>query len=73
MTSRATTERPKTDVKALHDVAIQFSVHEETGKTMIKIVDKESNKVIREIPSEEDLERSEQLRIYVGRLFDEIA
>ena len=39
---------------------------------MIKIVDRESDEVIREIPSEEDLKRSERLQIYVGQLFDAI-
>ena len=73
MTPQATTAQHKKDFKGHHDVAIQFSIHEETGKTMIKIVDKETNKVIREIPSEEDLERSAQLRMYIGQLFDKIA
>ena len=47
-------------------------IHKETGKTMIKIVDRESDEVIREIPSEEALERSKQLQICAGQLFDEI-
>ena len=72
-TARTTTERPERDVEVFHDVAFQFSVHDETGKTIIKIIDKESNKVIREIPSEGDLERSAQLQAYVGQLFNKIA
>lgn len=73
MPSRATPGRLKKDRAGLHNTGVQFSVHEETGKTMIKIIDRENNEVIREIPSKEDLERSAQLRTYVGHLFDAIA
>ena len=73
ISSRATVEQPRKDLEGLHDVAVRFSVHNETGETMIKIVDKENNEVIREIPSEEELERSEQLRMFVGQLFNTIA
>ena len=63
--SRAT-EKPA----ILHDVVVRYSIHEESGKTVIRIVDKKNNKIIREIPSEEDLERSARLRMHIGRLFD---
>lgn len=71
--SQETPERLKNDLEGLHHIDVQFSIHEETGKTIIKIVDKENNEVIREIPSKEDLKRSARLRAYVGLLFDEIA
>ncbi len=71
--SQAASEQLKRDFSTLHHVDIQFSVHEETGKTVIKIIDKDSNEVIREIPSGEDLERAARLRTFVGKLFDTVA
>ena len=73
MPLRATPDRFKKDLTGPRQVAIRFSIHEETGKTIIKIVDKENNEVIREIPSEQDLERSARLRMYIGQLVDAIA
>lgn len=70
---RAISAEPRKESSGLPNVAFQFSVHEETGETMIRILDKESNKVIREIPSREDLERSALLRTYADRLFDMMA
>jgi flagellar protein FlaG len=73
MPSQATPKRLKKDPAVLHQTDIQYSIHEETGKTMVKIVNKENNEVIREIPSRGDLERSARLQAYIGRLFDTIA
>nr|PZN00638.1 MAG: hypothetical protein DIU74_11210 [Pseudomonadota bacterium] len=38
-----------------HDSQLQFEIDEETGKTIVRIVDKETNEVLRQIPSEEVL------------------
>lgn len=35
---------------------LQFSVDEDSGRTVIKVIDKETNNVIRQIPSEQVLE-----------------
>ncbi len=70
--SRTTVEKTDKNLSSLHDVAVQYSIHDETGKTMIKVIDKESDRVIREIPSEKELERSMRMRKYVGQLFDAV-
>lgn len=47
---------------------IEFSMDEETGKTVIKIVDNKTNTVLRQIPSEEVLEIAKQLDRLQGLL-----
>ena len=72
MPARTTVEKLDKNLTSLPDVAVRYSIHKETGKTMIRIVDKENDRVIREIPSEEELERSVRLRMYVGKILDAI-
>ena len=60
-------------LKKMHDVDLKFSKHEETGETLIKVVDNETDKVIRQIPTEEFLKYSSNVDKMVGVLFDETA
>lgn len=41
---------------------LEFSVDEESGKTVIKVIDKESGEMVRSIPSEEVLNMQQRLR-----------
>ena len=50
---------------------IRFSVHEKTKEIMVKIVDLETNKVIKEIPPEKILDLVSKLIEMTGILFDE--
>ena len=52
---------------------IQFSVHEETNRTVVKVVDTETKKVIRQLPSEEILKIAESLENFSGMLMKEQA
>lgn len=56
------------------DTSIEFKVHESVGnglnKISIKVVEKESEKVIVEIPSEETIELAEKMEAITGLLFD---
>lgn len=56
------------------DTSIKFKVHESEGsglnKISIKVVEKESEKVIVEIPSEESIEFAEKMEKITGLLFD---
>jgi flagellar protein FlaG len=60
----------KKDLDLLHQVGLQFSVHEDTGQTVIKVVDKDTGKVIRQIPPQEMLELAAKLEDMMGILFD---
>ena len=49
---------------------LHFSVDEDTGETIIRVVDSESQKMIRTIPSDEFLSMSQQLNQSVGMLLN---
>ncbi len=58
------------EIQMMRNVAIQFSVHEPTGRTIIRVVDKETEDLIREIPAEEFLDLAAKLDEMIGILFD---
>ncbi len=51
--------------------SLNFSVDDSTEKVVIKVMDLETDKVVRQIPSEETLKFAEHLEGMVGMLFDE--
>ncbi|MDJ0829777.1 MAG: flagellar protein FlaG [Desulfobacterales bacterium] len=58
------------DLDMLHHVGLQFSVHETTGRTMIKVINKDTNDLIREIPPEGLLNLAAKMQEMLGILFD---
>lgn len=82
--TRETTERENEKVREIVeqmnkelevvDTSIKFKVHESSdnglNKISIKVVEKESEKVIVEIPSEEAIEFAEKMETITGLLFD---
>ena len=58
------------EIQMMRNVGIQFSVHEPTGRTIIRVVDKETEDLIREIPPEEFLDLAAKLDEMIGILFD---
>jgi len=57
-------------INLMHDVGLQFSEYKDSGKMIVRVVEKGTNKVIREIPSEEFLELVEKMDQMIGILFD---
>lgn len=57
--------------KALPHSEPKYGIHEETNRIIIQIVDKETNKLIRECPSREDLDRLARTLESTGNLLDE--
>ena len=57
----------------INNVELKFNRDQETGQTYIKIVDRDSGKVVREIPPEELRKLAEKLDEMVGILFDKKA
>jgi flagellar protein FlaG len=51
--------------------SLQFSVDKDSGETVVRIIDTETNEVIRQIPSEELLAIEERLRETAGVLVSE--
>ncbi|MCM3750198.1 flagellar protein FlaG [Paenibacillus pasadenensis] len=50
--------------------SVEFSVHKETNSIMIKVINKETNEVIREVPPEKTLDVAAQLMEIAGLLID---
>lgn len=74
--SREQIDQAMTKVKeALPEVAqnLQFSLDEDTGRTIVKVVDSGTNEVIRQIPSEELLAISKALDAFTGLLIKQKA
>ena len=55
----------------IHDVDLQFSVHEASGEIMVTVRDESSGDVIREIPPSEVLDLAAKLGEMVGLIFDQ--
>lgn len=53
--------------------SLQFSIDGDTHSTVVKIVDTETNKVIRQIPSEEMLQMAKALDKFTGLLMKQTA
>lgn len=54
-----------------YNVNLHFSVHKASGQVMVVVSDKESGKIIREIPSSEILNIASKLKEMMGLLFDQ--
>lgn len=50
---------------------LHFSLHKETDRLVVRVVDTETDEVIREIPPEEVLDAAAKLRDLIGLLLDE--
>lgn len=57
--------------KTLPHSESKYGIHEATNRIMIEIVDKETNELIRECPSKEDLDRLAKTLEIAGCLLDE--
>jgi len=51
--------------------SIKFSIHEESHRLWVRVIDTEENKVIREIPPEKILEMVARIQEFLGLLLDE--
>ncbi len=63
----------KQEFDLINNVELKFNKDDETGQTYVKIVDKETGEVIREIPPEEVRKLAEKLDEMVGILLDKKA
>jgi len=59
------------NLKTMHDVALNFSVHESSGRVIVTVADEKTGEIIREIPSGEFLNLSAKLDEMFGILFDQ--
>lgn len=55
----------------IHDVDLQFTVHEASGEMMVIVKEESTGEIIREIPPAEALNLAAKLNAMVGLLFDQ--
>ena len=60
-------------VVTVFNTHLTFAKHEDSGKTVIKIVNNETEEVIRQIPPEDMLNAISKMRDIIGILFDQAA
>jgi uncharacterized FlaG/YvyC family protein len=58
------------DLNVIHNVDLQFTVHEDSGRIMVTVRDQSTGEVIREIPPAEILDLAARFGEMVGLLFD---
>jgi flagellar protein FlaG len=58
------------NLQIMHNVDLQFSVHEASGRMMVVVKEESSGKVIREIPAKEVLNLAAKLDEMIGLLVD---
>lgn len=57
----------------LAPVRLEFSFHEPTKRMVVKVIDQETGKVLRQIPPEKVLETMQRIMEFIGLLLDEKA
>jgi flagellar protein FlaG len=57
-------------INQMQEVGLEFSQYKDSGKMIVKVVEKGTNKIIREIPSEEFMSLVEKMDQMIGILFD---
>ncbi len=57
--------------KMLHNVDLNFSIHEATGRTLVKVINSDTGETVREIPPEQILNLAAKIDEMIGILFDQ--
>ena len=70
--TKAVAERINRMLEAI-DHQLQFYIHKATGKMAVKVIDRETGKVIREIPPESLLDLDARIHEMVGLFLDEMS
>lgn len=69
--SQETLDEISRDLETLHAVGLNFTRHDETGRTMVRITNRDTDEVIREIPAKAVLDLAAKIEEMVGIIFDE--
>ncbi len=68
--SEETVQKLNNALEEIKHNRLEFSVHEDTGRTVVKIIDQDTGEVIKQLPPEELLDLAEKLKEMSGVLFD---
>lgn len=55
----------------IYRTELKFTIHKESGKVSVKVIDERDNSVIREIPTERALKFAAHVKKMLGIIFDE--
>lgn len=58
------------DIEILHSVGLSFAQHDDTGRTMVSVMDRNTDELIRQIPAEDFLDMAAKMEEMIGILFD---
>ena len=58
-------------MKVFHNVNLDFDVHQASGQIMVTVTEKDTGKLIREIPPREMLNLTAKLEEMIGIIFDQ--
>jgi uncharacterized FlaG/YvyC family protein len=61
----------QSSLNMIHNVDLQFTVHEASGRVMVTVKDATTGKVIREVPPSDILNLASKLDEMIGLIFDE--
>jgi len=76
LTAAATMGKPRlmleniNEILGIHNVQARFFVDSRTDRRVARLHEKPSNKIIRQVPTQEFLERVAHTRKYIGLVFD---
>ena len=59
------------DLSETIQTKLNFTIHEENNAIIVKVIDKETNQLIRQFPSDEMLDLQDKMRDLAGFLFNE--
>jgi len=59
------------DTMGLINERVSFSYHEKTNRIIVKVIDSQTNEVVREIPPRDIIKLQEHIQEYLGMLVDE--
>lgn len=63
-------DRLNSGVKDMHE-RLTFSIHEKTQRVVVKIINTDTNEVIRELPAREAIKLLEHIQDFLGMIVDE--
>ncbi|MCK4951175.1 MAG: flagellar protein FlaG, partial [Gammaproteobacteria bacterium] len=78
-TSEPTSEAVKVAVEKLNTQIqslqrdLSFSIDEDSGRTVVRVIDSETKEVVRQIPSEEVLKLAQQLEVILSEVGEQLS
>lgn len=72
MDLKAVTDELNHKINRIHNVDLQFSVHEGSGQLLVKVMDAATGELIREIPPSELLDLAAKLDEMIGLILDQL-